>query len=153
MVFADGALLAYSVTLPLFSQSYLTFYDARRTLSPDVYGKVANPIPLLFSILMSYGWLINAAFWTHCEIHEVGGKVCPPGIRRQEMSTTKVFCGWMITVVFFIHTVVTAMEILDINRTAQLAGKARLCGKEVMAEGDDKDECSIGSLGSSGRSV
>src|SRR5271156_2990912 len=72
MVFADGALLAYSVTLPLFSQSYLTFYDARRTLSPDVYGKVANPIPLLFSILMSYGWLINLAFWTRCEISEAG---------------------------------------------------------------------------------
>jgi hypothetical protein len=146
MVFADRPLLADSITLPLFSLLYLTFYDVQRTLSPNVYGTIANPIPLLFSILMSYGWLINVAFWTHCEIYKAGGKVCPPRIRLQEMSTAKVFCGWMITVVFFIHTVVTAMEILDINRTAQLAGKARLCGKEV-AEGDDNEGCSIRSLG------
>ena len=48
MVFADGALLAYSVTLPLVSQLYLTFHNVLPTLSPDVHGKVANPIPLLF---------------------------------------------------------------------------------------------------------
>jgi hypothetical protein len=48
MVFADGALLAYSVTLPLVSQLYLTFHNVLRMLSPDVHGKVAKPIPLLF---------------------------------------------------------------------------------------------------------
>jgi hypothetical protein len=35
------------------------------------------------------------------------------------MSTLKVAFGWMITVVYFAHTVVTAMEILNINKTAR----------------------------------
>jgi hypothetical protein len=77
MVFADGALLAYSITLPLFSQFYLTFHDVLRTLSPDVHDTLANPIPLLFSLLMSYGWFINMLFWTHCEIYDTNDGMCP----------------------------------------------------------------------------
>jgi hypothetical protein len=126
MVFADKALLAYSVTLPLFSQFYLTFHDVLCTLSPDVYGAIANPILLLFSILMSHGWFINTVFWTHCEIYEANGKVCPLRTRHQVMSTLKVAFGWTITIVCFARVVITAMEILNINKTAQLAGKARL---------------------------
>jgi hypothetical protein len=126
MVFADKALLAYSVTLPLFSQFYLTFHDVLRTLSPDVCGTIANPILLLFSILMSHGWFINTVFWTHCEIYKANGKVCPLRTRHQVMSALKVAFSWMITAVCIAHTVVTAMKILKINKTAQLAGKARL---------------------------
>ena len=50
------ALLIFSVTLPLFSQLYLTFHDALRTLPPNVPSIFANSIRLLFSVLMSHGW-------------------------------------------------------------------------------------------------
>jgi len=126
MTFVNGALLAYSVTLPLFSQLYLTIHYVLRTLSPDVLGVFTNPIRLLFPILMSHGWLINTVFWTHCEIYKTNGKICPLRTRCQMMSAFKVAFGWMITVICFAYTVVTAMEILHINKTAQLAGKARL---------------------------
>jgi hypothetical protein len=142
IVFADGALLAYSVILPLFSLIYLTICILR-TSSPDIHGTIANPIVLLFSILMSYGWLINTGFWTLCEIYEADGKVCPIKTRRLVMSTPKVVLSCFNTVAFFTHTVVTAMEILNINKTAQQARKARLCGNvqcgnvQEMAEHDD----------------
>src|SRR5436305_6601318 len=67
ITFVDGALLAYSVTLPLFSQLYLTFHDVLRTLPPDVLGIFANSIRLRISVLMGYGWSINMVFWTYCE--------------------------------------------------------------------------------------
>jgi hypothetical protein len=73
-------------------------------------------------------------------------KFARSGPRHQVMSTSKVAIGWAITVVCFVHAVVTAMEVLNINRTAQLAGKARLLtktevndsGAQEMAE-DDSD--------------
>lgn len=144
MAFVDAALLAYSVTLPLCSQLYLTFHDVLRTLSPDVPGIFANSISLIFSVLMSHGWLINTAFWTHCEIRKTNGKMCPLRTRRQVMSTLKVAFSWMITFVYIAYAVVTAMKILNINKRAQLAGKARLLTEAVgggkvqeMAEDDD----------------
>jgi hypothetical protein len=149
IAFVDGTLLAYSVILPLFSQFHLTLHDVVHTLFPDVHGKVANPIPLLFSIFMSFGWFINTVFWTHCEIYRPNGKVCPLRTRHQVMSTVKVAFGWMITIIYFAHTVFTAMGILNINGTAQLAGKARLLTKadvdgdkvqEMAEDGGDLDD-------------
>jgi hypothetical protein len=111
-------------------------------LSPDIPGIFANSIRLRFSVLMSYGWLINMAFWTYCEISKTNGKICPLKTRCQTMSALKVAFGWMITVIYFAYSVVTAMEILNIKKTAQLAGKARLTeadvdgGVQEMAEDD-----------------
>jgi hypothetical protein len=139
MTFVNGALLAYSVTLPLFSQFYLTFHDVLRTLSPDIPGIFANSIRLRFSVLMSYGWFINMVFWTHCEISKTTGKICPLRTRYQMMSALKVAFGWMVTVIYFAYSVVTAMEILNIKKTAQLAGKARLLTKADV-EGDKVQE-------------
>src|SRR4051794_33582630 len=73
-----------------------------------------------FSILMSQGWFTNTGFWTYCEIYDTNDKVCPIRTRHQVMSTSKVAIGWAITVVCFVHVVVTAMEVLNINKTAQL---------------------------------
>lgn len=135
MVFADGALLAYSITLPLFSQFYLTFHDVLRTLSPDVHGTLANPIPLILCLLMSYGWFINLLFWTYCEIYDTNDEICPLRTGHQVMSTSKVVFGWMITIVCFTHTIFTGMEILNINKTVQPAGKARLLIKADVGGG------------------
>jgi hypothetical protein len=55
------------------------------------------------------------------------------------MSALKVAFGWMITVIYFAYSVVTAMEILNIKKTAQLAGKARLLTKADV-EGDKVQE-------------
>jgi hypothetical protein len=126
MVFADGALLAYSITLPLFSQFYLTLDDVLRTLSPNVYGALANPTPFLFSLLLHHGWFTNMLFWAHCEIYDTTDGICPLKTGHQVMSTLKVAFGWIITVVCFAHAVVIAMETLNVNKTAQPAGKARL---------------------------
>jgi hypothetical protein len=123
---ASISLVAYNVIVPPLSIIYLIYYYIQRTLYPDVHGKIANPIPLLFSILMSYSWLINAVFWTYCEIYKADGNVCPLGTRLQVMSIFKVVLSWMIVVVFFTHAVVTAMEILNINKAAQQVGKLRL---------------------------
>jgi hypothetical protein len=136
-----------SVTLPLLSQFYLTFHDVLRTLSPDVHGTFANPIPLLFSLFMSHGWLINTVFWTYCEIYDTNGRMCPLRTGHQVMSTLKVAFGWMITVVCFAHTVATAMEILNINKTAQLAGKARLLTKADIDGGKGRHHVLSGSRG------
>src|SRR5207248_2479639 len=135
ITFVDGALLAYSVTLPLFSQLYHTFHDVLRTLSPDVLGIFANSIRLRISVLMGYGWFINMVFWTYCEISKTNGKICPLRTRCQMMSALKVAFGWMITVIYFAYSVVTAMEILNIKKTAQLAVKARLLTKADVEGG------------------
>ena len=50
------------------------------------------------------------------------------------MNTWKVAFGWMITVVYFAYTIVTAMEILNIKR-AQLAGKAKLLTEADIGSG------------------
>jgi hypothetical protein len=141
VVSADGALLAYSVIVPLFSLFYLIFYHILRTLSPDVHNTIANSTLLLFSILMIYGWLINTMIWTHCEIKDgaeiykdgAEDKVCP--LRTRRMSTFKVVFGWAVMAVFLTHTVVTAKEILNNNKAAQQADKAKLCdmsGEEAL---------------------
>jgi hypothetical protein len=126
---------AYSIIPPLFSQLYLTFHNVLRTLSPDVHGTLANPIPLLLCLLMSYGWLMNMLFWTCCEIYDTNDEICPLGAGHQVMSTSKVAFGWMIMIVCFTHTILIGMEILNINKTVQAAGKARLLTKADVGGG------------------
>lgn len=96
---------------------------------------------------MIYGWFINAGFWTHCEIYKTNGKICPLRTRCQVMSTWKVAFSWMITVVYFAYTVVTAMEILNIKKRAQLASKARLLTEADIGGGKVQEMVEDGNLG------
>jgi hypothetical protein len=155
MVFVDRALLSYSIVLPLGSQVYLSLEHALRSLQEDPHDTLTDQITIIFSTLMSFGWFVNTAFWTHCELYATNIKVCPLKIRQlnpvSPFSTAKVALGWTITVFFVIHTGFPVQELRENNKRRQLVGnggllvRANVNGDRVqeMAEDDGNSESNL----------
>lgn len=127
MVFVDRTLLSYSIVLPLSSQVYLSLEYALRSLREDEDDTLTNQIVIIFSTLMSFGWIVNTAFWTHCELYATNIKVCPLKIRQlnpvSPFSTAKVALGSTITVFFVIHT---GFSVQELREKRQLVGNGGL---------------------------
>lgn len=151
MVFVDQTLLSYSIVLPLGSQVYLSLEHALRSLREDEDDTLTNQIIIIFSALMSLGWIVNTAFWTHCELYATNIKVCPLKIRQPNpvnpFSTAKVALSSTITVFFAIHTGFSVQELRE-NKKRQLVGnwgllvRADVNGNKVqeMAEDDGNSD-------------
>jgi hypothetical protein len=152
MVFVDRTLLSYSIVLPLGSQVYLSLEYALRSLREDEDDTLTNQIIIIFSTLMSLGWIVNTAFWTHCELYATNIKMCPLKIRQPNpvnpFSTAKVALGSTITVFFAIHTGFSVQELRENNKKRRLVGnggllvRANVSGDKVqeMAEDDGNSD-------------
>jgi hypothetical protein len=82
---------------------------------------------------MGQGWFTNTVFWTYCEIYDTNDKVCPIRTRHQVTSTSKVAVGWAITVVCFVHAVVTRERVHRLSGGRGRAARRVVAGASIEA--------------------
>jgi hypothetical protein len=141
-VLAHPALIFYSVTVPLASIGYTSLANvlqALRQIRRSVYGTLVDLGILSFGVLIAYGWIIVAGFWTHCEVSRTNRGVCPfeyeQGQVMPNFDAFRIPFAWMTGTATLFHCGFQARKIKEENiKRQQIEGQSKRCEQNVTAE-------------------
>ena len=166
----QAILLMYSATLPLLTLLHTLVEGTLLKWAPATLTRTVRPsstssssniylvkprqqskaslftpyILLACSVLLCSGWIVNTAFWTHCELALTSTSICPAQVRNHlmygiyELSIAKSAMGWALAAGYVVHIGVQLRWLRVIWRWEGL--KQGLAGVEAGADGWDGDD-------------
>jgi len=149
---SEISLIFYSATLPLTTLVHASTEATLLKFRPDLLthsqkSGIAIPYTLLAAqTLLTFGWIINTAFWTHCELAITHSSVCPAQVRDHlmygilEVSIAKAAIGWALAAGYVVHVAFLVRWIRVVKRWEKISGLAGLLEREP----EDKEEIDMG---------